>query len=149
MSRVVSKRVKLGALEGMIHIRVGILQPGEAHEGDGMTVGGIAETHEFGLGNVPERSFIRAWFDLNARPFARFARDQMALGFKRGSVLRGAELVAVKAAADMRNRITEGLEPELAESTERDKVRRGKRPPYKPLIDRGVLRNSIAGHAFE
>lgn len=47
-------------------IRVGVIggKAASPHSSDGETVGEIAVKHELGLG-VPERSFIRAWFDAN------------------------------------------------------------------------------------
>lgn len=43
------------------HVKVGVL--GGSGGGDGTSVVDVASIHEFGLGNHPERSFIRAWAD--------------------------------------------------------------------------------------
>ena len=128
-------------------IRVGCLQPDVYHpvaegEKSAMTVKGLFETHEFGLGNVPERSMIRAGFDQLHEQIEAIALEQMQI-----DPLLGAERTAVKAAAMFRNRVTEGLSPDLADSTIKSKERRGIKAPYKPLIETGVLRSSIVGDA--
>lgn len=125
-------------------IRVGILQPGGAHNDDGLTVGEIAEVHEFGLGHVPERSFIRAWFDMNKAYFRSLAADLMMRAYRAtGSTRPGAELAALKARAGMQNRIVDFIPPRIADSTARRKERRGFPPPHTPLIETGVLKGSI------
>ena len=133
-----------------VEIRVGILEPGASH-GDGMTVGELAEVHEYGLGNVPARAPIRAFHDTKSEQIKRQAMQQFEAAARgRGDVpafQRAAELVAVKAAAELRNTITEGLEPPIAESTEKRKIAKGFSPPFTPLVETGVLRNSYAGDA--
>lgn len=140
-SRVVVKATK-PKYPKRVTIRVGILDGDAPHEDAGITIGELAATHEFGLGNVPERSFIRAGFDEYEQQIRSIAVEQMA---GPAGVAVGAELTAVKAAALFRNRITDGLSPDLAESTKRRKEARGIKPPYRPLIETGVLRSSIVG----
>ncbi len=46
-------------------VRVGVTDaPHEGRE-DGLTVDQVGAFHEFGLGNNPQRSFLRAWVDSN------------------------------------------------------------------------------------
>lgn len=136
-SRVMVRAVK-PKLPKQVTIRVGILN-GDAQHGDGITIGELAAVHEFGLGDVPERSFIRAGFDELQADIRAIAVEQMT---GPGGMVVGAELTAVKAAAMFQNRISDGLSPDLAESTKRRRKGPG---PYTPLIDTGVLKSSIAG----
>jgi len=129
-------------------IRVGCLQPEAQHaaapgtKGKGISIGELFATHEFGLGNVPERSMIRAGFDQLHEEIEAIALEHMQI-----DPLLGAERTAVKAAAMFRNRVTDGLSPALADSTIKSKKRRKIEAPYKPLIETGVLRSSIVGDA--
>jgi len=129
-------------------IRVGCLQPGAAHppeagtKGRPITVGELFAIHEFGLGDQHERSMIRAGFDEMHEQIEAIALEQMQI-----DPVLGAERTAIKAAAMFRNRVAAGLRPGLAERTIKSKERRGIKPPYKPLIETGVLRSSIVGDA--
>jgi hypothetical protein len=150
MASRVTVKAKPLAFPSKVEVRVGILEPGAEHEG-GMTVGELAEVHEFGLGNVPARAPIRSFFDEKSTSIVDVAAKQFE-GAARGhadlpAFKLAAERVAVKAAAELRNTIVEGLEPDLADSTKRSKVARGIKPPWIPLIETGVLRNSYVGDA--
>lgn len=128
-----------------VEVRVGILEPGTAHEG-GMTVGELAEIHEFGAGHVPARAPIRVFYDTKGEQIRTLATQQFqaaAAGAGDTAAFQcAADLVAVKAAAEIKNTISEGLKPGLAESTEKSKAARGISPPYTPLIETGVLKSS-------
>jgi phage gpG-like protein len=98
----------------------------------------IAATHEFGAGNIPERSFLRVPLRAN--------QDAYAAIFKRGlpQVISGQltagqimEQVGARAAADSQEAISAGIAPPNAPSTI---ARKGS---SKPLIDTGRLRQSI------
>lgn len=58
-------------------------EEGSAGTESGTTVADVATVHEFGLGNHPERSFIRAWFD------SKRSENQDALRKLAKSVLDG------------------------------------------------------------
>jgi hypothetical protein len=149
MASTVTVKAKPAKWPKRVDIRVGILEPEASHapapgtKQGPITIGELAEKHEFGLGNVPERSFIRAGFDQLQEQIRTIAREQMTS--PAGAVL-GAERTAVKAAALFRNRLTDGIEPGITNpQTIASKQRRGFKPPYKPLIETGVLKSSIAG----
>lgn len=150
MASRVTVRTKPIAFPRRVDVRVGILEPGEEHEG-GMTVGELAEIHEFGKGNVPPRAPIRVFFDEKRGEIVDAATKQFDLAARGRADLPAftlaAERVAVKAAAVLRNTIVEGLEPDLAESTKKRKTARGIKEPWVPLIETGVLRNSYIGDA--
>lgn len=128
--------------DGAPKISVGIHEADGAAEHDGrspMRVIDIAQIHEFGLGNVPERSFIRAWFDEN-EPRAREALMRLMT-----SVLEGKrqpdealEAFALWVVGEIQARIAKGIDPPLDPRTVK---RKGS---SVPLIDTGQLRSSIS-----
>jgi hypothetical protein len=143
VSRVTVKTKKV-AYPRQVEIRVGILEPGDSHEG-GMTVGELAEIHEYGGGNVPARAPIRVFADTQGAEIRSIATAEFRVAKDLTGFERAAARVAVKAGAQLRNTITEGLEPDLAESTKQRKRAKGYQPPYTPLVETGVLRNSYVG----
>ncbi len=120
-------------------LRVGILSKGaEAAEGSpDLTVADVATFNEFGLG-VPERSFIRAWYDeQGAANRAKFRA--LSARVLRGELTqeRMLEQLGLLFVGQIQQRITDGIAPENAESTKKQKG------SSKPLIDTGQLRQSI------
>lgn len=106
--------------------------------GPGLTVLDVATFHEFGLG-VPERSFIRGWFDV----YQETARKQISAMLK--SVIAGKrsksqamELLGVRWVAEIQKFIATGtnLQP-LEEITI---LRKGS---SVPLVDTGQLKASV------
>lgn len=108
------------------------------HEGEAATVAEIGTFHEFGFG-VPQRSFIRAWADENEALNKKRLR-KIAEAVKSGHISSprtGLNRFGILAVGEIQERIANGIEPELAESTIRQKG------STVPLIDTGVLRSSI------
>lgn len=120
-------------------ILVGITQGTGAasHEGTGRSVLDIAMIHEFGLG-VPERSFIRGWFDA----FQPTASKQIAALM--ASVVSGKrtlsqvlELLGVRFVGECQRYMINGPFQALSPITIR---RKGS---SKPLIDTGQMKSSV------
>ena len=122
-------------------ISVGIHGPeGGAPHPAGTSVAEIAEQHEFGLG-VPQRSFIRGWFDANQREIERVLREQLELSLKRGMSLDWAlERVALWAQADIQRFIVRGVPPPNHPATI------AKKGSSTPLIDTGVLKAAVLAY---
>ena len=125
------------ALKAPAHIDVGILESAGV-EKDGTSVIDVAEWNEFGTATIPERSFIRAWFD-EAEPqlrqdFAALMRTVAAGKRTRAEVL---ELMGQRMVGQVQARMSAGIPPPNAPSTVR---RKGS---STPLIDTGVLRSSV------
>lgn len=128
-------RAALGA-----ELRVGILEDkgsARAEGDDKLTVADVATFNEFGLG-VPERSFIRAWYDEQLEP------NKAAFRALQAQVVRGAmtqermfQLLGLKFQAEIQKRISDGIAPANAPSTIAQKG------SSKPLIHTGQLRASI------
>lgn len=122
----------------------------EAQEGSqasGLTCRDLAEIHEFGLGNAPARSFVRAYFDANRERL----RDMLGVLMRKAIervIKSGAPIddsirtsiltkLGVKMQTEMQSRIARGIEPPLDPRTV---ARKGS---STPLIDTGQLRSSI------
>lgn len=103
----------------------------------GETVLDIATAHEFGLG-VPQRSFLRAWFDENRQQINE-AIKRMALSVLKGKRTRkqAIELLAQSFVGQIQKRIAAGIPPPNSPATIAAKG------SSKPLIDTGQLRTSI------
>jgi hypothetical protein len=102
----------------------------------GTTVAEIASAHEFGLG-VPERSFVRAWFDENENKLSKAIKLELNAAMKRGKLKNAFKSLAVTIQGSIQQRIANGIDPELDESTI---LRKGS---STPLIDTETLRSSI------
>lgn len=103
-----------------------------------LTVGDIAEIHEYGLGNNPERSFIRAWVDENPGKI-KVAMTRLMVSVVKGKRDKGQALDAfgLWAVGQMQKRIASGIAPPLTAATIL------KKGSTIPLIDTGQLRASI------
>lgn len=121
-------------------IKVGILaRDGDAAYDDGVTVLEVAMWNEFGTDKIPERSFLRAWFDDN-RDRCRIAVRKMLEQVVTGKYTReqAMQLVAQRFVGEIQKRIAQGIPPANAPSTI---ARKGS---ATPLIDTGQLRSSIS-----
>lgn len=133
-------------------ITVGVhgTEGGELHDGatfadDGalelpsdLTVADVASFHEFGTRNVPQRSFIRGWFDEQIdvnRELLRTALTEVVSGKR--PLQQALERVALKMEANVKRRIRNRIPPPLKPETI---ARKGS---SVPLIDTGQLRASI------
>ena len=123
-------------------IKVGILAKDgdKPHGDDALTVLQIAVFNEFGTSKIPERSFIRAWFDANEGVIKERLTALMRSVVKEkrtpGDIL---EILGGWCVGQIQSRISQGITPGNAESTLRKKA-----PKTTPLIDTGVLRASVS-----
>lgn len=125
---------------GEISVGVHGAEGSAAHEGGGESIAEIAEAHEFGAG-VPQRSFLRGWFDERQGEIEKVLSAQLELSLRQGKSLDWAlERVALWAQGDIQKRIAAGIMPPNSEETIR---RKGS---SKPLIDTGVLKASILAY---
>lgn len=84
-------------------------------EGGSITVAGVAETHEFGLGNVPERSWLRAYFDGNdARIKAMVRRAATAVLQGKVKPEQALNLIGLQIVGEIKSRIQSGIKPALS-----------------------------------
>lgn len=110
--------------------------------GAGLTVAEVAAFHEFGTRTIPQRSFIRGWFDESIDANKALIQSQLKLVVQGRLPLETAlERVALKCEADVKRRIRNRIPPPLAPATV---ARKGS---SVPLISTGQLRAAIRGKA--
>lgn len=133
---------RVEAIARKVVIKVGIFarEGEELHKGGSesgaITVLDVAIWNEFGTDTIPERSFIRSYYDANRERVIGWI-----LAAARSYVLNGDrkafELVGQKIVGEIQLRIAQGIPPPNAPSTV---ARKGS---SKPLVDTGQLRSSI------
>ncbi len=102
------------------------------------TIGEIAERHEYGLG-VPQRSFIRSWYDGNKSQIENDIRTMMRAAAKGGAPAnRGLQQLGALFAAQIQKGISAGIAP----ANHPDTIKR--KGSSTPLIDTGQLRSAIS-----
>ena len=130
-------RKTIAKIKGKKMLTLGIHGSAGEHE-SGKSLVEIAALHEFGLGDAPQRSFVRAWVSQNRDKIKRAfvtAGKQIATG-KLSSQAALNQLGALFQAS-MQAFIAAGVEPPNAEST----IARKK--SSTPLIHTGALRAAI------
>lgn len=117
---------------------------GDANEEPTHSILEIATMHEFGLAHIPERSFLRAWFD------SQLEKNKKAMKSAATRILKGkwtADEAMKKLGSyfqgQIQKRIAAGIPPANAPRTIANKG------SSTPLIDTGQLRSSITYHLFE
>jgi hypothetical protein len=119
-------------------IHVGIQGSQAAADHGGLTTAEVASFHEFGLGNNPERSWLRGWFD-EKKETNRQAMVEHAKAVVKGKLQPNQmmERLGQKFVGEIQERISAGIPPELKAATIR---RKGS---STPLIDTGQLRTAV------
>lgn len=105
-----------------------------------LTIGEIAEIHEFGLGSCPRRSFLAGWVDEKQDEIKRVvdAGAQALVSGRLDSPLQFLNQVGAWAVGSIQRRMSENIPPPLAPATIK---RKGS---SVALIDTGQLRSSIS-----
>lgn len=138
----------LRKLRGHATVRIGVLgeKAGAQHEsaeGGAETVASIAEKHEFGIG-VPERSFIRAWYDEQSDDQLRKLRNIEARYIKGDEPLQSMlDKLGESMVGEIKQRIWAGIKKPLSEMAIELRKGRGNTEDDTPLIDTGQLISSI------
>jgi len=124
-----------------------------------LTVVDVGTFHEFGVGpftvqtfsadgsasvhehpGIPQRSFIRAWFDESQDFIRQTLESQMKLVVAgKLTVDQAKDRIALAFEGSVKQRIARGIAPPLAQSTIE------KKKSSKQLIDRGQLRAAVRG----
>jgi phage gpG-like protein len=119
-------------------VKVGVFADNRARKDDGPTNAEIAAIHEFGLGNAPERSFLRATVEANKEEIVRNIRTVGKGIFKSNETIKhGLERVGLWFVSKMQARIRAHISPALSPKTIAAKG------SSTPLIDSGQLLSSI------
>lgn len=125
---------------GRPHVRIGFLEDGKgAEDHEGITTAELGAIHEFGAGNVPERSFLRATLDIYRTWIVDETKTLLgAVLAERFSAVDALEILGSKVTTKVKQEITMiGIAPELHPDTI---ARKGS---TRPLVDTGQLLNSI------
>jgi len=135
--RALIKRVE--GLKEPAAVAVGILARDASKDDGGSSVLNVGIANEFGTVRIPERSFVRAWFDENRGRAQKVLRGR----FKRVVAGQLTEEQALDqfgawAAGEMQARIAQGVPPPNAQSTI------DRKGSSTPLIDEGLLRSALA-----
>jgi len=138
--------MKFLTLEGEITAGVHAVDGAAAHD-SGPSIIEIAEQHEFGLG-VPQRSFLRAWFDENRDEIEKRIVSEFQRAMTEGqSHDWAANRLALWLQASIQRRIRNRIAPPLHPRTIAQKTRSGSPGPKDvPLIDTGVLKSAILAY---
>jgi hypothetical protein len=111
----------IASLDGKVKAKVGVQgnEASEQHDAEsGMTVAALGAVHEFGLG-VPERSFIRAWFDENKKEIdAHLQAGATAVVAGKMTVYEAQEQFGEWAQSQIIARIGRGIGPPNSPATE-------------------------------
>jgi len=126
---------------GKIHVAVGLtgVKAEAQHGSEDFNNVDIGTVHEFGLGNVPERSFIRATVDDRSKEIQSIQR-RIAAGIVSGKTTeeKGLTILGLKLQADMVAKIRSNIPPALSPETIKQKR------SSTPLIDSGQLVQAIS-----
>jgi len=129
----------LKSLNG-IEVVVGITaKKADRSTGSGINNATLGLIHEYGLGRVPERSFIRSTVENNLKEYKKLlsgaVKDITVNGIKPGKALG---LVGLKVQGDIKDKIQSSIPPANAEATIKAKG------SSVTLIDTGQLIGSIS-----
>lgn len=127
-------------------IEVGILgaeataaKKGHDGQDEPVTLLDVATWMEFGTDDIPERSFLRAYFDEHeAEIHARLGRLTKQVVMGKLTKAQALEQIGLYVVGEIQKRIAAGIEPENAASTI---ARKGS---STPLVDTGQLRQGIS-----
>ena len=124
---------------GKPKITVGIFEvAGAKTYEEGLTLIEVAIANEFGTDRIPERSFIRAWFDENEEKIRAAVRVMLEATIRgKYQPKQALELLGQKFVGEIQKRIAAGIEPANAPATIAAKG------SSTPLIDKGTLRAGI------
>jgi hypothetical protein len=126
----------VASLRSPVGVKVGILD--DKPHGDGVTVADVALVHEYGLGDVPERSFLRAWVDENkAEIQARLKKATEDVVFGQQTADVAMNRFGLWAVGEVKKRIVAGISPPLDPKTIAAKG------SATPLVDTGQLLSAI------
>ncbi len=128
------------------YVKVGVLaEKGDSEHGDdSITILELAAIHEFGLGGLEERSFIRSTFENSGDWLPKF-QATLAKGVIQGKLTteRALEILGRKCADEVKNTITEKRVVPISKKVSEADARDDGRTPTT-LVDTSQLVNSVS-----
>lgn len=125
------------ATAGASKVAVGIHEDAGLHEGTGLSMAELGAIHEFGLGNVPERSFLRSWASERGEELVIERAQMVESDLLKGQATQTLNKLGLLAVGEVQQRMALGTPPPNEPATI---ARKGS---SVPLIDTGALRQSI------
>lgn len=123
------------------YVSIGV-HPDAGNYDDGQSVIEVALWQEFGTEDIPSRSFIRSTVDENGAKFNQWREEMIENIVNKGwSVEKALEAIGFRIQVLIQNKIKSNVPPQLADSTAKAKVAKGRAPVT--LIDSGLLLRSI------
>lgn len=127
-------------LENKQRVRGGVLSNQEYENGTSLLE--VAFTQEFGSKQIPARSFVRSTFDENVQTYKNMVKGYLKNGLAVSQIL---EIVGVKLAGDIQEKISSIQNPPLSQKT----IERRKNKTTKPLVATGTLLSSISYEVYD
>lgn len=120
---------------------------------DGLFVAAVAAVQEYGdpKNRIPPRPMLRPTADKKQNQWAKLVKDAAEKAFEKGGKLDDVlEVLVLTAAGDVRKTIASIETPPLSPVTIRNRLRKRKNKTKigkltKPLIDTGVMRDTVTG----
>lgn len=125
------------ATAGASAVAVGIHEDAGMHKDSGLSMAELAAIHEFGLGNVPERSFLRSWASERGEELVIERAKMIESDLLKGQATQTLNKLGLLAVGEIQQRMALGTPPPNTDATI---ARKGS---SVPLIDTGALRQSI------
>lgn len=126
------------------YVKAGVMGDAKRNDGETLTNAQLASIHEFGLGNVPARPWIRPPFMAKKEEYLSILRRAYERALKSDNLHeldRVLGLLGAKMKADIQNYVTQGNSPLQALTPET--IARRKHGGTRPLIDSSQMVDSV------
>lgn len=145
--KALQERIEQARIAKSKVVKVGVVE--HQHYDDDTPVAYVAAIQEYGTAHIPPRPFFRPTIAEKKKEWAKDVVNGISAGAAALDVL---ELVGMKAASDVKEKIGEITSPPLALSTLKARNRKAhnqskskpKAISIKPLIDTGLMQDSIS-----
>lgn len=129
------------------YVSIGVHESAGSYD-DGVTVASVATWHEFGTDHgIPERSFIRSTMDEQVTKLVALTKRLKGdVLFQRLTSREALGLIGQRIQAEIRDKISKGIDPPLAPATVRQKNRR-QIGQAKAEVNRLFKRSQFSGSA--
>lgn len=128
------------ATMGGLSVNVG-LPSDRIHEPSGLTLAELGAIHEFGAGNIPERSFLRSLPILKKTEIKKAMTVQAEKSARGESAIVLMEQFALFGQGLVQENIVDLKDPALKPAT----IKRRKKGSSNPLVDTGAMRQGVIG----
>lgn len=144
-ARMVLNAAKLPGRKRANHLKLKVGISEDAVYPDGKSVAMVGAVHEFGKGNVPQRSFIRGWYDETGQSamMGKFRDEGKKVLLGRGDERELLSRAGYWFVRSIKERMLRHIPPPLQKDTVARKERGGADLPDTPLVETHVLIDAI------